>query len=608
MRARRLRRLGVLSTATTQPSNLTTESTHTAASLPSTTNASKSTVVAAAALEQHDAQKKKLSPTDAPISTVAGFCRNLSTEGEHKQKHQKLDDDYAARQKNENQLTNNDGSAAKSPRYSTNTTQISTDTDTTTQWNNNTTENTESQMMDTDDEYQIQQQILLNEGIENMDTNDPKPSSSTTTMIINNDNIDKIVEINHNNNDDKCVKECDCNAFDEIEICLSRILNAFWIDHCDGQLFVSETACIYKSMQNSKIKMNYEDIVSSSLIEICTQYLNGDRIEKKDHPNWKVWTAGIHNDMPELFSTFKCDNDRSSSTAAQGEYDLDGTTSAEAITNAKKNSSGNSNNTAEQQTQDTSSCSSPNIMSFTPGDISALYYLIECFLRTENEFQRYSGKENYHELINCIHMAQKHIISHSILLLNQTINVNGASKNFTSRRSPLLQILYDAKLPDDYLRQLITESTKNPEHMNNIFGRLVTNIYMEMLTLVNGTCISPHTLRALNKLLSVTSYAEPNVRPICNLVAKKYNFYPKVFSDMPSREIVKTSFLGPFLSMSVFYEENARILGADPKHELNNTELLQNSGNMQEVTRLNNDNCVKKKLIFIRFFFCFLFL
>lgn len=561
MRARRLRRLGVLST-TTAPT--------TAQQLPVPSESTTATISAAVATSntvnpEHDQQQKTHSTVTEATPTVPAFCRNLSTDGEHKQKHQKLDADYDGRQNIEFQLSNTDGSAAKSPRYSTDTPPPTTYTATTENIFHQNTAATESQMMDTDDTYQQQKEKSTNDdsGIETMDTNDPQTSATPSKNI-----DDSQEDTGDEENADKD---------DEHEVCLSRILDAFWTDHCDGKMFVSDTACIYKDMLATG-DIDYEDLTSQVLIEICTQYLNGDLIEVKKHPNWKVWTAGFHDEMP-ILTAITCDDDHS----RDGTKDTDDEDGMETNVNA-----GPSIATTSDRAAASSACDPPRLIPFIPGEQAAIFYLIECYLRTENEYKRYADVKNPTALdanmLKVIEMAETQIIRHSILLLNQSNNIKGSAKDFTSRKSPLFESLYDEKIPPEYLRKLVTETSRNTENMNNIFGRLVTNIYMDMLSRVIGAAICPQPIQGLNTLLSVISCTEPNVRPICNLVAKKYNFYPKLFSEMPSKEIVKTSFLGPFLSMSVFYEENPRVLGPDPKNELTNAELLQNSGNLQEVS------------------------
>lgn len=546
MRARRLRRLGVLTT-TTAPT--------TAQQITVPSESSTATISVDVATE-YDQQQKTHSGAAESTPTVAAFCRNLSTDGEHKQKHQKLDADYAARQTTECQLSNTDGSAAKSPRYSTDTPPPSV----------NVTENisrpstavTESQMMDIDDTYQQQTEKSSNDdsGIENMDTNEQQTNAVTPSK-----NIDDSQE----NDEDGAEKD------DEHEVCISRILDAFWMDHCDGKMFVTDTACIYKDMIATG-DIDYEDLTSQVLIEICTQYLNGDLIEVKKHPNWKVWTA--FHEMPALTAIPRDDDHSRDGTKATDDEDSMETNAGGAATSSERAAAG--------------TCDPPRLIPFIPGEQAAIFYLIECYLRTENEYKRFADVKNLTaadaNMLKVIEMVERQVIRHSILLLNQSITIKGSAADFTSRKSPLFESLYDEKIPTEYLRKLVTETSKNTEHMNNIFGRLVTNIYMDMLSRVIGAAICPQPIQGLNTLLSITSCTEPNVRPICNLVAKKYNFYPKLFSEMPSKEIVKTSFLGPFLSMSVFYEENPRVLGPDPKNEITNAELLQNSGNLQEVS------------------------
>ncbi|KAG5868689.1 hypothetical protein JTB14_031635 [Gonioctena quinquepunctata] len=48
-------------------------------------------------------------------------------------------------------------------------------------------------------------------------------------------------------------------------------------------------------------------------------------------------------------------------------------------------------------------------------------------------------------------------------------------------------------------------------------------------------------------------------RPICTLITKQIQFLPKLCTPAPGREIMRCSFLGPFLGVSVFAEDEPKV-------------------------------------------------
>lgn len=144
------------------------------------------------------------------------------------------------------------------------------------------------------------------------------------------------------------------------------------------------------------------------------------------------------------------------------------------------------------------------------------------------------------------------------------------AKDWTKHdKSPLVKLLLQNEIPPDFLRSIVDEASKNPSYFNTIFSGVVNglNINMQSNAVVDGKlCVTP--IIALNELLNVTLIDESNVRPICNMIAKMKNFYPTLTTEFTGREITKTSFLGPFLALSVFSEDNFRILDDESKQDI----------------------------------------
>lgn len=303
----------------------------------------------------------------------------------------------------------------------------------------------------------------------------------------------------------------------EAEICLSRILDTLWVDHCEGQIIVSETVEFYKEViidEGSPI--HFDDLSFQLISEVVTQYFDGKRIDFK----------------------------------ASG---------SESMTNSSVSSTTN-----EPERMDTGelNCMTPNLKPHNLPDHGALTYLIQSYLRCCNEQERYNSAKNRQKfdmiVLDVIFQVKKQLISSAKLLLNGTmVKQLRSSTHAQTHRSILLKMMYDDAVPQDFLCLLIEESHNDPEIFSKIFGTLVQNLYIDMQSRVVGKNIDTSPINILKQLLEIT--IDEKTRPICNLVTGLQNFCPNLCTATQGREIVKLSYLGPFLSLSVFSEENPKL-------------------------------------------------
>lgn len=77
---------------------------------------------------------------------------------------------------------------------------------------------------------------------------------------------------------------------------------------------------------------------------------------------------------------------------------------------------------------------------------------------------------------------------------------------------------------------------------------------MQSSSLVGKTYLQPVT--ALAELVELRN--TDGARPICALISQQEHFSPECVTSAVGREISRTSFLGPFLSISVFEEDDPK--------------------------------------------------
>ncbi len=231
---------------------------------------------------------------------------------------------------------------------------------------------------------------------------------------------------------------------------------------------------------------------------------------------------------------------------------------------------------ASSSTED--SCPVPMMRPFNPANEAVFRYFMGAYARCEREVPKYTdahSSKKYDSVtisnaLNMISNVKQQIVRYTIMLLaNKLRPIANKDSTKQSEKCPLVKLLLQNEIPPDFLRSIVNEASKKPNDFNTIFDDVVNslNIYMQCNAMTDTKlCVAP--ILALNELLNVTLIDEPNVRPICNLIAKKKNFYPTLTTEYTGREITKTSFLGPFLAMSVFIEDNPRLVDDDCKQEL----------------------------------------
>lgn len=122
---------------------------------------------------------------------------------------------------------------------------------------------------------------------------------------------------------------------------------------------------------------------------------------------------------------------------------------------------------------------------------------------------------------------------------------------------------------------LIEETYTNKPVFDRIFCVLLRDLFIDMQRSCSSVNVQSEQIQVLFYIVTIRVNG---CRPLCDLISKQYNFYPKLCTTTEGREIVKCSFLGPFMAFSVFAEENPKFADANYK-------MLQNVF-----------NCVSSKL------------
>lgn len=202
-----------------------------------------------------------------------------------------------------------------------------------------------------------------------------------------------------------------------------------------------------------------------------------------------------------------------------------------------------------------------------------LQYLFECYFRADVQREAYKNSPTSVFATLCPIFVRQ-IIDYTILFLKQILSLNSNSENTILGASPLIQLIFNTYHVNGAIEHLMPFITaiinRCYPNLDEIFTPFIYNLVMVMKYLCTNkgdeeTHLKFFTrnvqpIEVLSKLVSITLESDPTVRPIADLLGSISAFVPHPCTQMQGREIVKLSLLGPFLSVSVFYDENPKLL------------------------------------------------
>ncbi|XP_012285979.1 ubiquitin conjugation factor E4 B [Orussus abietinus] len=193
----------------------------------------------------------------------------------------------------------------------------------------------------------------------------------------------------------------------------------------------------------------------------------------------------------------------------------------------------------------------------------SLVYLLDCYSRIAVEERNHPKRSSVPPLSDALATLRAQCVQHASLVLQEVIGVNttsSSSSNSSTRcSSPLLYPVLSQSLPRGFLHELVARTHSNPQTFNRIFTPLLQGLYLSMqqASLVGNTHRRP--IEALEELIEIRCGAQGNARPICRLITHQVQFLPEAMTTAVGRELTRTSFLGPFLSVSVFAEDQPKV-------------------------------------------------
>ncbi|KAL6418453.1 hypothetical protein ACFW04_012080 [Cataglyphis niger] len=228
------------------------------------------------------------------------------------------------------------------------------------------------------------------------------------------------------------------------------------------------------------------------------------------------------------------------------------------------------------QRQPSESSSDFSVLSITDINIIAgnnspqsksLNYLLDCYSRIV-EIENNSRKT---ENINYPKRSSVSSVSDVLTILNEKCvpysshvlqGLVGKGASVPTNTTHLFYPILSQRLPDDYLK-LMAETCKDPSIFNQIFSPFLQSLFllMQRASLVGNTPRRP--INALSKLIEICCGPSNNIRPIYFLIINPIQFLPDFVTSIADREFTTNSFLGPFLSVSIFTEKVEKFFSGD---------------------------------------------
>ncbi|XP_030383559.1 ubiquitin conjugation factor E4 B [Scaptodrosophila lebanonensis] len=334
------------------------------------------------------------------------------------------------------------------------------------------------------------------------------------------------------------------------ELMLSRILNASWNEFCNGSIICAHTASFLE--QYPDMRFDFEPIIANVLLETVLKIYNDELEDSCKRDGDDGMGTGTENTDDKEFSSakkIKSDDTEVQEILANAVENIVSGDSVADDTSRSVSSAGGNDALA------TDACMAPTVLNCTTtSKHKVMYHLIKCHSSWQKEMSGNQSElpEEREKIGQALKLAQKHIMRMVVLVLTDRIYQH---LYVQLDQSTLLELMYLNRVSESFLTDLMTHTYQAQEDFNTIFGQVLRGLFTGMQRNICASKINTQQIDWLAKLIVIRV---GNARPIADLVARQPNFIPPICTKIPGREIVKCSFLGPFLSVSLFAEENVK--------------------------------------------------
>ncbi|KAK7497939.1 hypothetical protein BaRGS_00010810 [Batillaria attramentaria] len=188
-------------------------------------------------------------------------------------------------------------------------------------------------------------------------------------------------------------------------------------------------------------------------------------------------------------------------------------------------------------------------------ELDVLNYLLDGYERISTEERTAPKRSSIPPMSDVLAEARNQCVLNTSLVLRGVFSQDSSQCHV----SQLLPFLLSHNLPRVFLPELVQKLRQDKEAFSEVFAPVLQGLNRLIATLSLDTDCFREPLSVLVELCEIKS--EPrNCRPICNLMVQQKNWIPEALSQACGMEMEKLSLLGPFLGLSVFAEDNVKVV------------------------------------------------
>lgn len=185
-------------------------------------------------------------------------------------------------------------------------------------------------------------------------------------------------------------------------------------------------------------------------------------------------------------------------------------------------------------------------------------YLLEAYSRVALEERNFPKKSSIPPLSELLGELRCQVIHYTALVLQGLIVDDGDSAGKPGT-SLLLNPLLNQTLPRGFVSELVARTSHDFEAFSAIFSPLLQNLFTSMQNASIAVNEHRQPIQVLNELVEIRCGSMGNARPICKLITNQPQFLPEICTLSSGREISRSCYLGPFISVSVFAEDEPKV-------------------------------------------------
>ncbi|XP_039365182.1 ubiquitin conjugation factor E4 B isoform X2 [Mauremys reevesii] len=202
-----------------------------------------------------------------------------------------------------------------------------------------------------------------------------------------------------------------------------------------------------------------------------------------------------------------------------------------------------------------------------------LNYLIECFDRVGIEERKAPKMCSQPAVSQLLSNIRSQCISHAALVLQGSLT----QPRSLQQQSLLVPYMLCRNLPFGFIQELVRTTHQDEEMFKQIFIPIIQGLALASKECSLDSDNFKYPLMALGELCEIKF---GKTHPICSLVVSLPLWLPKPVSPGAGRELQRLSYLGAFFSLSVFAEDDIKVVEkyfSGPAITLENTRVVSQS-------------------------------